>query len=426
MGNVKNFYFRDMKTYGILLLFFLTVFSGCRRSERGDNETLSPLPRNNVFRVSGIINQDEVWSADKKYLLQGLVRVAEGVTLTIEAGTVVLGDFKTQGGLLVEQGGRLFVSGTRENPVVFTSSQPVGERKHGDWQGIILLGKAPVNKTNAFLPQISNSAYGGTFPYDNSGKLNYLRIEFAGSNELGGLTLAGVGKGTTIRNVQVSRSSGKGFYVAGGTCYAKNLIAHNCLQEGFFFTEGHTGKFQFGIITNTNTALASVNGFLQSSSNSPVTRSVISNFTFLGSNKGTGIKISNNSHTSIFNSVIVKFTTGIILEGIETANAFYAGEAVCRGNVLADCSSDFSVISAVNAGNVLQLLQGQNSSLASSSGLFQDVFLYNFIPVETFLQNGADFSSPFLADLTQVSFLGAMISDWTEPWSNWSPDTTDY
>ncbi len=400
----------------------------CRKEASPEAPLPTSLPQSGYYRVSGSINQDEIWRADKKYLLLGTVRVSSGVTLTIEAGTIVFGDKKTRGGLLVEPGGRLFVRGKSSLPVIFTSSQPPGQRAPGDWNGIVLLGKAPVNNPNAVFPEIENSHYGGTYPYDNSGTLEYLRIEFAGGNGLGGLVLAGVGKGTKIRNVQVSRSRYKGFYVSGGTFYGTRWIASHCEQEGIFLTEGHTGKLQFGIVAGESGGVLASNGkSLQNKNDQPITSSVLSNFTFflVGGGNASAVRIKNNSQVNLFNSAIENFPTGIRIEGDESAQAFYTGAAKCRNNVLARCSQCFSVVSSVNALDLLGKLQGENQQ--SASQLFSSPMENDFLPVAgSPLLNGADFSEPMLSDLLEVSFIGAMAQDWTQEWANWYPDTTEY
>src|SRR5690606_21627446 len=124
--------------------------------------------------------------------------------LTIEPGTVIMGDKNSKGTLIVERGGKIMAQGTKEKPIVFTSAQPAGQRAAGDWGGLIILGKAPVNLGNsAKIEGGVDREYGGTDANDNSGVLKYVRIEFSGiafqpDNEINGLTMGGVGAGTTV------------------------------------------------------------------------------------------------------------------------------------------------------------------------------------------------------------------------------------
>ncbi|UOQ65881.1 hypothetical protein [Hymenobacter volaticus] len=156
------------------------------------------------------------------YLLQGFVYVPNGVTLTIEPGTIIKGDKVSKGSLIVQRGGRLIADGTPTQPIVFTSNQPAGSRAAGDWGGIILCGSAPQNLPGD--PTIEGGPvanFGGTNAADNSGILRYVRIEFPGvefvaNNEINGLTLGGVGSGTIIDYVQVSYSGDDSYEWFGG------------------------------------------------------------------------------------------------------------------------------------------------------------------------------------------------------------------
>lgn len=148
------------------------------------------------------------------YLLKGWVYIADGSTLTIEPGTIIKGDKETKAALIAEPGGKLIAKGTQTSPIVFTSEQAAGSRKPGDWGGVILCGKAP-NNNGVLNQQIEGgprTKHGGTDKNDNSGDLEYVRIEFAGypfqkDQEINGLTFGSVGAGTTIDHIQVSYSN---------------------------------------------------------------------------------------------------------------------------------------------------------------------------------------------------------------------------
>ncbi len=156
-----------------------------------------------------VISANTTWTADKKYLIKGFVYVEPGVTLTIEPGTVIHGDKQSQGTLIITKGAKINAAGTAQRPIVFTSNMAVGNRKAGDWGGIIILGNAPVNQGTAKIEggltfpagKDSYVVYGGNDAADNSGTLTYVRVEFAGvafslNNEINSLTFGGVGSGT--------------------------------------------------------------------------------------------------------------------------------------------------------------------------------------------------------------------------------------
>ncbi len=205
--------------------------------------------------VSGEITSSTTWSSDKQYLLKGYVYVTSGSTLTIQPGTIIRGDKDTKGALIIERGAKIMAQGTKDMPIIFTSNQAQGSRTYGDWGGVILCGKAPVNWTvgEAQVEGGPRSFYGGTDANDNSGVFQYVRIEFGGiafspNNEVNGLTLCGVGNGTTVDHIQVSYSGDDGYEWFGGTVNAKYLISHRSWDDDFDTDCGFRGMVQYGVI----------------------------------------------------------------------------------------------------------------------------------------------------------------------------------
>ena len=111
-----------------------------------------------------------------------MVYVTYGAILTIDSGVIIKGDKNTKGTLIIERGAKIIAKGTKTAPIVFTSNQPAGARAYGDWGGIIICGSAPTNWTagQAQVEGGPRSFYGGTNPNDNSGVLEFVRIEFPG------------------------------------------------------------------------------------------------------------------------------------------------------------------------------------------------------------------------------------------------------
>jgi hypothetical protein len=130
--------------------------------------------------VSGNITSNTTWTSNNTYLLNGFVYVKAGATLTIQPGTVIYGDKASKGALIIEQGGKIMADGTKDNPIVFTSRAPGRFTLYGDWGGVILCGRAPINVPGgtATIEGGVGSVYGGNDPADNSGTLRYVRIEF--------------------------------------------------------------------------------------------------------------------------------------------------------------------------------------------------------------------------------------------------------
>lgn len=229
------------------LLFSLFLLISCT-----DNDT--PRPDNNIVYPGNVIGngeqsfeiRDQQTLKRGTYLLKGWCYVTDGATLIIEPGTVIKGDKETRAALIVEPGGRIVARGTADAPIVFTSSMPAGERRPGDWGGVVLCGNA---RNNMGVQQIEGgprTLHGGTDDVDNSGILSYVRIEFAGypfkkNQEINGLTLGSVGSGTELNHIQVSYANDDAFEWFGGTVNADYLVAYHCWDDDFDVDNGFRG-----------------------------------------------------------------------------------------------------------------------------------------------------------------------------------------
>ncbi len=360
-----------------LLLFsiFAVLFTvSCEKKETPD------VPNNSeqiIFNTNEIGNGNQEFEIKgihtlKKgtYVLKGWVYITEGASLTIEPGTIIKGDKETKAALIVERGGKIFAQGTADLPIIFTSNQPAGSRKPGDWGGIIICGKAKNNKTEMIIEGGPRSKHGGDDDNDNSGVFSYARIEFAGypfrtDQEINGFTMGSVGKATKIDHVQVSYSNDDAFEWFGGTVNAKYLVSYNTWDDDFDTDAGFSGKIQYGLIIR-EPRIADVsrsNGF-ESDNNSdapnqqPVTSPIFSNITVIGAsvqdpsfqnnssyinggvynpNNGSklgqhqaAIQIRRGSNLSIFNSVAAGFPVGLTInndKGSQTQTAATEGKA---------------------------------------------------------------------------------------------------
>jgi hypothetical protein len=204
--------------------------------------------------IQGRFTQDQSLSSDTYWVLRGAVFIDEPARLTIEAGTRIVGELATRGTLVISQGAQIYAVGTPEAPIVMTSDQPIGERGRGDWGGLILNGRAPINLPGGVgFGEGDTGIYGGSDPDDNSGVLKYVRVEYAGiefspDNELNGIAFQGVGRGTTVENVQVHFNKDDGVEFFGGTVDAKRLVLTNIGDDSIDWTFGWTGRVQFAIV----------------------------------------------------------------------------------------------------------------------------------------------------------------------------------
>jgi len=221
--------------------------------------------------VQDDITADQTWTADNEYFLDGLIFVHEGVSLTIEAGTVVKGleqnSITTGDGasaLIVRRGARIYAEGCPTAPIIFTSelddiSDPfdLGPTDRRLWGGVILLGRATTNEPTTDnqvegVPSNEDALYGGNDDDDNSGIFRYVSIRHGGfsisgvpGDEINGLTMGAVGRGTTIDHVEVYANFDDGFEWFGGTVNTSKLVAAFCGDDGFDYDQGFRGKGQF-------------------------------------------------------------------------------------------------------------------------------------------------------------------------------------
>ncbi|MEN9963415.1 MAG: hypothetical protein RL582_510, partial [Bacteroidota bacterium] len=224
-------------------------------------------PQNAVYpavtdTVTAAITANTTWTSGKTYLLKGLIYVKNGATLTIQPGVVVKGDATVSGGtaLIITKGSKINAVGTSTSPVVFTSSKDAGSRATGDWGGVIILGRASLNRPGgvANIEGIATSADteygGGTTPddNDNSGNLKYARIEYGGyifatDQEINGLTMGSLGRNTIIDFVQCSFINDDSFEWFGGTVNCSHLVSFRGIDDDFDTDFGYSGSVQFAL-----------------------------------------------------------------------------------------------------------------------------------------------------------------------------------
>ena len=196
--------------------------------------------------LKGEITANITLSASQEWNLTGPLSVASGAKLTIEAGTII----KAQAGgtnvyIAVEQGGQIEANGTAAAPIKMTSS--AATPASGDWGGLLIMGNAPISGGGTATTEVVDYTYGGTSATDNSGTISYLMIEYTGARingdkEFNGLTLYGVGSGTTISNVAVLYGDDDAVEWFGGSVSVSNLLVVNAKDDMFDWTQGYVGQ----------------------------------------------------------------------------------------------------------------------------------------------------------------------------------------
>ena len=225
--------------------------------------------------LSGQITEDKTLTNDKIWELEGRVTVTAGNTLTIEAGTIIkafAGSGANASALIIARGAKIMANGTTDNPIVFTSAadniqlgQSFGgnltENDRGLWGGLLVLGYATISvEGNASETQIegipasdTNGLYGGNDNSDNSGEINYVSIRHGGAeigegNEINGLTLGGVGSGTSIANVEVVANVDDGIELFGGSVDVSNALVWAQGDDGLDIDQAYSGTVSNSVV----------------------------------------------------------------------------------------------------------------------------------------------------------------------------------
>jgi len=405
--------------------------------------------------ITGVINEN-VELPKGKYTLKGYVYVNNRASIRFAAGSVIVGDTVQKGALIIEQNAKIFAEGTASEPIVFTSGKAPGQRKPGDWGGIAIAGNAPTNRTTTpILEGGINTVYGGSLPNDNSGILKYVRIEFAGiaadpNSEINGLTLGGVGRGTTIENVQISYGNDDAYEFFGGTVNAKNLIAFATADDDFDFDFGYTGTIQFGVSLRDPLFVDggdAGNGIECDNDGSgtvasPRTRPVLSNFTFCGPNGATGTLANHNfntrfrrsTHFVLVNSILMGYQkAGFQFESDSTAQAYLDGRSRFTNNLVHAVVEPYRVNSntLTTAAAVKTKAESEGCITYTSANDIQlenpfNLSAPNFLPkAGSPALTGSSFSG--LTGLTNVPYVGAFgTTNWASGWTSFTPQSNVY
>lgn len=425
-------------------------------------------------------------SSRKIYGLDGYVFVDDGGVLVIEPGTIIVGDTVGQNSALcVNRGGKIIAEGTRQHPIIMTSSAPPGQRAAGDWGGLLICGRARTNHPGGQAALEGGIAdanqvrgwFGGNDDNDSSGVVRYVRIEFAGiaaapNSELNGLTLGGVGRRTVIEYVHVSYANDDAIEWFGGCVNGRYLIATGCLDDDFDTDNGWSGRVQFGVGQRFRSrADQSISQAFESdndasgSLNQPYTTGVFSNMTLIGplqdtswtpgtgttpntfnSRFGAAAQIRRNSRLSIVNSVFIGWPRGVEIAGSNTMAAAAQDSLLIRNNTFYGIKGtwlNFAGGSPPQGMATSWIEQPQFANVLDKSSPALAMLMNPFATDESFdprpmassplASQPTSYTSTRVVDLswfTQVSYRGAFapypVERWDLPWAEYDPVNADY
>ena len=306
------------------------------------------------INVPRTITTNTTWTSDNVYLLQGYTFVTNNATLTIQPGTVVKGKVSTgadAAALIITRGAKIMAEGTATAPITFTSeldnlSGNLGVNDTGLWGGVIIMGNATINSRANGQPagtpaqdqveglsvtgdEIAFATFGGTNDDDNSGVMRYASIRHGGAviggdNEINGLTLGGVGRGTTIEYIEIFANKDDGLEFFGGTVNTRNIVCAFGNDDGPDFDQGYRGNMQFLFVIQTDIGSdRGDKGIEWDGATSPLDATpkavvTVANGTFIGigasGGANTAINIRDNVEAKLYNSVFVNYAKGLDIE----------------------------------------------------------------------------------------------------------------
>ena len=379
------------------------MFTAC------DDDNSDIIPPTDEYELTGTISEDLTLEAGQNYTLSGGVHVAAGATLTIPAGvtiTAVYDDVVDY--ILIEQGAKIDAQGTAENPIIMTSEH----KEPTAWGGLHICGYAHTNvQGGTGSSEIGDATYGGENDADNSGILRYIRLEYTGyafdeEHESNGISFYGVGNGTTVDHCQVYMGADDGFEFFGGSVNVKYLVATDCEDDSFDWTEGWNGKGQFLVATQSDGSegdcLMECDNNGTNAELTPIAHPILANVTLIGNNgDAQGVRLRAGTQVELYNALISGKALPLTVETIQTEN------------YLADGTSKLEYVSLsgeVDSENGIYT----NSMFAAATGNLTNQTLPNSYVGTT--AGGETISDSFF---DVANYRGAVTedNDWTEGWT---------
>jgi hypothetical protein len=336
-----------MKNNLILASIIITMLFACSTDDTSDiiindNSIInngSGSESDDCIFLSGTYVEDLVLETNTCYKINGSLIMSSGTTLTIPAGMTV--EALSAGAdvyIAIAQGAQIIANGTADNPIVFTSDSD--SPAAGDWGGLILLGKAPINSvtgSSTSTSEIASLPFGGTDANDNSGSLRYVRVEYSGGaadgqSENNGFSFYGVGNSTSVEYIQAFEGKDDGVEFFGGTVNASFVSVVNAQDDSIDWTEGYTGTITNAYVKHgaNHDKGIEADGFNTDFSNAAgyFSKPTVTNLTIVGLGASTGneaIRLRAGTQGVFTNVLIEGFEEGFDLDGDAGDNPTGAG-----------------------------------------------------------------------------------------------------
>ncbi len=371
------------------------------------------------------------------------------VTLTINEGVRFFGASTsgtataTDDYLVVTRGSQINAVGTETSPIRFTARAALNDQETGSslieagtnaqWGGLVINGFAPINACEDGTAsggtagceksgEGSSGLFGGAIADDNSGTLQYVIVEYAGSrltnnDELNGIAFQGVGSATTVDHIQVHNNLDDGIEWFGGTVSAKYVAITGAGDDSLDWTDGWTGKLQFAAVRSTIPTSDDPRGIEADNLSSPNDKTPfsspsVSNFTLVGTDGNQqGILLRRGTQGNIVNGVVTGYATGIDVDDTQTFTGYTNGDLVIESLFL-DTDENFATDSdgvptfpasanVRTGGNSLtdgffpgtaELAVPASTALSGDAFFEATTFIGAFAPTETLASNWANFT----------------------------------
>lgn len=349
----------------IILLAAAIAFTACSDDDEGNGgEEPTALEPADGETLIGEVKDGETLTlkADRSFTIDKALRVKSGGTLKIEAGVTVTASedaSSTAMFIVIEQGGKIDAQGTDAKPIVLTAE--AGEP--GSWGGIMICGKAPINLGTSASAEIGDAIYGGTVANDNSGTLKYVRVEYSGSEindeaEHNGITLYGVGSGTTIDHIEAYKGADDGIEIFGGTVNLSYVVSFGSQDDQFDWSQGWVGTVENLHLQQVNDAEyrqdkgIEADNYDDNNTATPISNPTVKNLTIMGystvlngdDEKVDGIRIREGSKGDLDNVVITGYSgDGVDARGYNTLSSLADGSLIFSNLFTEGTAKPFSV-----------------------------------------------------------------------------------